>query len=556
MPKSQADKPPRFEYCDVHPKLLKDVFCCEHKSLLCALCSTSDHKDCSIKTVQDACGIVDVSEIGALYDKIKTLQENLKSALPSINKDISKIKDQQKTMLCDAQLIYDQMIAKLNKLYDDIKTEIQTSCRSQLNRLSHQHKQFNDTVKKLDSPLARLGELQAIPIDTKVFLRLQEIVSYTKKLTTELQDSHEQHTSKSLAFVPSRHILDFSSSSFTFATIRSSVSKSDADIAIPEILFPVSPLKQVAARPKTAQTPGPQNTGGLGTKARFPKPTQHLSSLKATKQGTYTMKLKVDISNCCITGMAITKDRRLLSVDYNNSKIKMFSHDMKFLSSVTVPDQPQDIAVISEREAVVTTANKSLVILDISGSQLSIKTTTPLSHDAYGISRYNNKLVVTSLDSTPPSVKLIDQTGRVYWSVSSHQQGQPLFSGPLYVSSPGGGRSSTVIVTDRDNNTLTLLNGDTGEVITRRQLKQWKCPVGVTTDSSGNVYICYLWISEVEVLSGDLSEEKTLLFVQDGLNGQPLAIVYDDEDHRLIISYGLPGFYDKRNDQVDVFHLS
>ena len=551
MPNSQADKPPRFEYCDVHPKLLKDVFCCEHKSLLCALCSTSDHKDCSIKTVQDACGIVDVSEIGALYDKIKALQENLKSALPSINKDISKIKDQQKTMLRDAQLIYDQMIAKLNKLYDDIKKEIQTSCRSQLDRLSHQHKQFNDTVTKLDSPLARMGELQAIPIDTKVFLRLQEIVSYTKKLTTELQDSHEQHNSKLLTFVPSQHVQDFSSSSFTFGTIRSSVSESGADIAIPEILFPVSPSKQVAARPNTAQTPDPQNTGGLGT-----KPTQPLSSLKATKQGTYNMKLKYDARICQITGMALTKDRRLLSADNNNSKVKMFSRDMKFLSSVTVPYQPRDIAVTSEREAIVTIANKSLVTLDISGSQLSIKTTTLLSYDVYGISRCNNKLVVTSPDSKLSSVKLIDQTGRVYWSVSSHQQGQPLFRWPWYVSGPGDGRSSTVIVTDWGYHTLTLLNGDTGEVITRRQLKEREGPEGVTTDSSGNVYICYCGTSEVAVLSGDLSEEKILLSIQDGLNGQPLAIVYDDEDHRLIISYGSSVFYVKHYEQVDVFHLS
>ena len=551
MPKSQADKPPRFEYCDVHPKLLKDVFCCEHKSLLCALCSTSDHKDCSIKTVQDACGIVDVSEIGALYDKIKTLQENLKSALPSINKDISKIKDQQKTMLRDAQLIYDQMIAKLNKLYDDIKKEIQTSCRSQLDRLSHQQKQFNDTVKKLDSPLARLGELQAIPIDTKVFLRLQEIVSYTKKLTTELQDSHEQHNSKSLTFVPSQHVQDFSSSSFTFGTIRSSVSKSDADIAIPEILFPVSPLKQVATRPNTAQTPDPQNTGGLGT-----KPTQPLSSLKAIKQGTYNMTLKDDASICQIAGMSFTKDRRLLLADNSNSKVKMFSHDMNFLSSATVPVRPRHIAVTSEREAIVTTTNKSLITLDISGSQLSIKTTTPLSYDVYGISRYNNKIVVTSPYSEPPSVKLIDQTGRVYWSLSSGQQGQPLFSGPCYVSSPGDGRSSTVIVTDRGKNTLTLLNGDTGEVMTRHQLKQGKGPVGVTTDSAGNAYVCYCWTSEVAVLSGDLSEEKSLLSRQNGLSGLPQAIVYDDEDHRLIISYGSSVFYAKHYEQVDVFHLS
>ena len=231
--------------------------------------------------------------------------------------------------------------------------------------------------------------------------------------------------------------------------------------------------------------------------------------------------------------------------DNSNSRVKLFSHDMKFLSSVKIPDQPWDIAVISERESVATTDNNSLVTLDIAGSQLSIKTKTQLPYDVYGISRYNDKLVVTSPDSKPRSVKLIDQTGRVYWSVS-------LFSRPLHVSSPGDGRSSTVIVTDLGNHTLTLLNGDTGEVITRRQVEERKVPRGVTIDSDGNAYVCYWRTKEVAVLSEDLSEEKIVLSTQHSWTGLPQAIVYEDEAHRLIISLCTPLGYDS----VHCFQLS
>ena len=132
-------------------------------------------------------------------------------------------------------------------------------------------------------------------------------------------------------------------------------------------------------------------------------------------------------------------------------------------------------------------------------------------------------------------MKLIDLTGKVYWSVSSDQHGQSLFCSPWYLDSHDAGRSSTVIVTDLDNHTLTLLNGETGEVITRRQL-QGKRPKGVTTDTAGNVYVCYYWTDEVSVLSEDVSEEKILLSRQDGLSGCPRAIVYDDKTHQLLIS--------------------
>ncbi|MEW8542143.1 MAG: hypothetical protein AB2693_01295, partial [Candidatus Thiodiazotropha sp.] len=192
-----------------------------------------------------------------------------------------------------------------------------------------------------------------------------------------------------------------------------------------------------------------------------------LPEMKATKKCTYNIGLRDDETTCHISGMAITNDKHIQMTDYNNGNVKMFSNDMKFLSSVSVPDGPKDIVVISDKEAVVTTDNNSLVILDISGRQLSIKTTTQLSFCVEGISRYNDKLVVTSPDSDPPSVKLIDQTGRVYWSVSPDRQGGVSWGEPSsYVSSPGDGRSSTVIVTDLSNHMLTLLNGDTGEVIT------------------------------------------------------------------------------------------
>ena len=612
MPKSQADKPPRFDHCDVHPRLLKDQFCCEHKILLCSLCSSSDHKGCSIKTVQDACKNIDNSETDALHKNIKYLQNNLKSTLPQVDKEIKNIKDEEKTMLNDTQKIYYQMIAKAKNMFGSIKNEIQTSCQSQISELSRHKKKVNDTITKLDSALSELREQNNKTVDAKLFMKIQEIVSHITKFTTEAHESSETLKFGSLSFVPSQSLKEFLASPFTIGAIRRSESKTDAEFVVPEIMFPVSPLKKTKSRPQARQTPGNQNLGRapsksvqasgnqnlggapsksvqapgnqnpggvsskpvpgnqnlggapfnsvqtqstkkvgmLAAKPLLSKPIKPLSKIKAAKQGTYNIKQRSDRNTCNITGMTIFNDRRIVIADNWNNNFKMLCHDMKFLSSVSVPDKPLDIAVTSDREAVATTAKKSLVILDISGSQLSIQKTTQLSYDVRGISRYNDKLVVASPDSKPPSVKLIDQTGRVYWSVSTDQQGQPLFSGPLYVSSPAIGRLSTVMVTDWSNGTLTLLNGDTGEVITRHQLEERKNPENITTDSDGNVYICYWETSEVAVLAGDLSEEKILLSTQNGLDDKPQAILYDDQAKRLIISYG------QRCNNVDRFQLS
>lgn len=164
--------------------------------------------------------------------------------------------------------------------------------------------------------------------------------------------------------------------------------------------------------------------------------------------------------------MAITKDKRRLLVDRGNFKVKLFSPDMEFLSSVSVSDIPFGIAVVNDDMAFVTTDNKALVSLEISGRQLSISQTTKLDYIVQGISNCKDKLAVTCPFTVPPSVKLIDQTGRVYWPVSTDQQGRQVFEDPEYVCCHDNGGTSTVVVTDWGKNTLTLLEAETGEVIT------------------------------------------------------------------------------------------
>ena len=270
--------------------------------------------------------------------------------------------------------------------------------------------------------------------------------------------------------------------------------------------------------------------------------------------------------------MTITNDGRRLLVDNTNLKVKLFSRDMKLLSSLSLSDPPSDIAVISDQEAVVTTVNRSLVLLDISSCHMSINNTTSLSYVAWGISKlldisgskisindttrvsydvdsisqYGEKLAVTSHSPEPASDKLIDKTGRIYWSVSTDDQGQSLFNNPKYVTSDI--ERNTVTVTDCGNNTLTVLNGDTGDVIKRRCVKD-KSPEGVTTGPSGNIYVCYYNTREVAELTGDLTEERILLSQQDGLDDGPRVIAYDKSCGQLMTSYWF-------SNSVDIWELS
>ena len=559
MPRSQADKPPRFSFCDEHPKHLKNQFCSVHKQLICSLCSPLYHKNCSTGSVEDVSKSISSSETNDLYYIVSDMKSNVESSLTAVESNIDDLNGQKTIMLEQAQELYDKMVSKAKKWFADAQSEIDTHYQSQLLVLKQNHTRINNTVSRIESSLRQIDNLRSKPIDAKSFLRIQNILSDMKQYQ---DDCKALICNVQLSFVPSKQIQDFLSSSYTMGSVK--LDKSKCEITIPEILYPVSSTQQSRA--------GPANkVVAAAGKRESARQSIALTQLKGRKLKRYNVKLSDDREECWITGMAITNDGRRLLVDNYNNKVKLFSRDMKLLSSLSL-SEPSDIAVISDKEAVVTTANKSLVLLGISGSHMSINNTTSLSYvargisklldisgskmsindttrvpyDVKGISKYGEKLAVTSHSPEPVSVKLIDKTGRVYWSVSTDGQRQSLFSKPWYVTSDI--ERNTVTVTDWGNNTLTVLNGDTGDVIKRRSVKD-KSPAGVTTGPSGNIYVCYKYTREVAELTGDLAEERILLSQQDGLGDGPLAIAYDKSCGQLITSY-------RFHNSVDVFDLS
>ena len=655
MPRSQADKPPKFSLCDEHPKHLKNQFCSVHKQLVCSLCSPLYHKNCSTGSVEDVCKSISSSETNDLYDIDSDIKRDIESSLSAVDSNIDNLNEQKRNMLEQIQELYDKMISKAKKWFDDAQSEIDTHYQSQLLTLKQNQTRINNSVLRIESSLRQIDILRSKPIDAKLFLRIQDILSDMKQYQ---DDFKAPICNVHLSFVPSKHMQDFISSSYTMGSVK--VDESKREITIPEILFPVSSTKQShaglvnkvvaaaskrkSARPRQSvaltrlkgreqSRTGPANkvvaaagkresarqsvaltrlkgreqsrTGpankvvaaagkresarqsvaltrlkgreqsragpankvvaaagkresarqsvaltrlkgreqsragpankvvAAAGKRESARQSVALTQLKGRKLRSHNVKLSDDRNDCCIRGMAITNDGRRLLVDRCNSKVKLFSRDMKLLSSLSLSDPPRDIAVLSDQEAVVTTANKSLVILDISGSYMSINTTTALSYDVRSISKYGEKLAVTSDIPMPASVKLIDKTGRVYWLVSSDGQGQSLFSDPMFDSLfsipmfvTSDIERNTVTVTDFGNFTLTLLNGDTGDIIKRRDVDD-KGPYGVTTGPSGNIYVCYYDTREVAELTGELSEERILLSQQDGLGDRPYAITYD-----------------------------
>ena len=336
----------------------------------------------------------------------------------------------------------------------------------------------------------------------KTFLSLQESVTNTRASTAAFDSLKDSLKLTSFSLEPSKDVRKLLSYPVTFGSlIKSNVNF--ADVSLPDIKFPIST--------KALAGPG----GAAVSKTRPAAQKASIGQIKANTIGTFNIKTKDDRNNCWINGIAITPSGQRLLVDQNNKNVKLFSQDMTFLSSVSVSGRPWDITMMNDREAVVT-VGKSLVFLVVSDRQLRIEHTIDLSFESYGNTNINDKLIVTAgAVRYPTQVKALNMQGTEQWSV-----GQSLFKDARYVCNSNDGHS--VAVTDCDNSTVTVLDVNTGAVITSRQLERYSGLRGLAIDISDNIYVHVCCYGKILVLFD--------------MNGQwRQAIAYDETDQLLII---------------------
>ena len=509
MPLSMADKPPRYELCDDHPKRLKDQFCYHHRALICSMCCSASHSMCDTKSVEDTCKHIQLSEVDNLCDANKNNKSQLSKFLSSVDKRGGKLIGQRQTLLKDAKTAYDKIIAEINRSYQNMKTVIEAECDLQDATVSQLKQEINSQISLVDAEINFTNKVRGKPINVNTFLSLQESVSKTRKCVAAIESLKESLNLPSLIFEPSKDVQILLSKPLNFGSFNKHHLNVDVDVATQDINFP-SHIKG-STRPVS-----PSNRGGWpilkSTKSSF-------GQIQARQTGTYNVRTKEDRDTCNITGVAITSCGQKLFVDNENGTVKLFSQDMRFLSSVQVSGF--DITMLNDMVAVVT-SGRSLVFLEVANEKLRIKQTINLSFDGYGITHSKDNLICTDRRQ----LHVIDRQG-------SEQLlgGQSSFKDSMYICSNSDGR--WIAETDMIKNTITVLDANNGAVITSRHFEKMTAwpTLGVAVDTSDNIFVC--GYREIIVMSGDLKNERVLFNMGDNF---PRAIAYDETKHQLIIA--------------------
>ena len=432
MPLSMADKPPRYETCDDHPKRLIDQFCYHHGALICSMCCSASHSMCETKSVEDTCKYIQLSEVDNLCDANKNYKSKLSKFLSSVDKRGGKLIDQRQTLLKDAKTAYDKIIAEINRSYQNMKTVINAECDLQDKTVSQLKQEIKSQISQVNAEINFTNKVRGKPINVNTFLSLQESVSKTRKCVVVVKNLKESLNLTSLIFEPSKDIQILLSKPLNFGSLNKHHLNVDVDVSTQDINFP-SHIKG-STRPAS-----PSNRGGW---PRLKSTKSTFGQIKARQIGTYDVRTKEDRDTCVISGVAITSCGQKLFVDNRNGKVKLFSQDMRFLSSVQVSGF--DITMLNDMEAVVT-SGRSLAFLEVANEKLRIKQTIDLSFYGLGITHSKDNLICTD----EQQLHVIDRQG------SEHLLGgQSSFGCSIYICSNSDGRwiAATDIMIGKNTN--------------------------------------------------------------------------------------------------------
>ena len=245
MPKSMADKPPRYDTCDDHPKHLKDQFCCDHGTLICSACCSPGHSICNTISVADICQYIPKFEVYTLSTVYSSYKHQLLQFLSAVEKHGMKLPEQKTTMLNDAQTAYDKILAEFNKSFQNIKTVIEAEYDSQEATVSQLKQDINAQISRVEAEINLTDEVKGRPINEKIFLSLQESISNTRERAAAFERLKDSLNLKSLSFEPSKDIQKLISKPVRFGYLNKPTINVDvnvymhvADVKFPMLLTP------------------------------------------------------------------------------------------------------------------------------------------------------------------------------------------------------------------------------------------------------------------------------------------------------------------------------
>ena len=469
----------------------KDVsdYCKDHHELVCSLCCNIKHRTCQVSSV----------------DKLSHEESAIKG--------FKDMYDSTNKLMSEAAKIKD-IHANIRKELDDIAE----TCRHEIRELKMS---FNTWIDQLEE--RALHELEQEISKRSSNLENEELtVGSTLELLEadrQLVESANKSQNKNQMFITTTKI---QTGLETYETVLHDILTKQRT---PRISFEINKdlinLKQSIDR-----------LGQIMTNDCLPEalPTGFLNA-KIKSINKVNIKHAKDNRNPCITGITLLPNNEVIICDYYNKRLDLLDENFNIRNSLTYTDQPWNVAVVSDEEALVTFSSPSFLRFVFFLPNLKSGKTIQIEGTVNGTAVVGNHIYLS--DNKSDMLYMIDKNGNILRTIDGNVlwSKESRFKEPTHMSSNNA--ENKLFVSYVDSNNIVCLSLDYRLLFSYSD-SDMKYPRAIVTDEHDNIMVACQGSNNIHVVRADGTQHKILLTADEGLE-EPIGMCFRPSDGVLII---------------------
>ncbi|KAL3892080.1 hypothetical protein ACJMK2_004317 [Sinanodonta woodiana] len=509
----------KLDACNKHSKKRIKFICCDHETPCCNTCVILEHRKCErVITVDDMLKSFDVNKKSSeIKTNLAIFENHLKQITCKIKFIFDNIQTDKAGILQQIHSLKAQLIAKLQNL-DDVIAALESNYESESLNLQTQDIDGQTLIAAIVNDRTQLDLVLNQGSEIQKFIMLHNLDQnqprYLRAITEYQKDIKDV-----------RIHLDVDETLPTYVNNISELGKMNILRNYLDFGLPCLEAVKTKVQPVSIIEP---TTGPLKDR-------------KAVKVSEFKVKELSDINVCHITEIVHLRDARVIMVDFQNYKIKLFGQDHKYKESMQIQERPWSACMLTDTEIAVTVpAQKEIQIIEIKDKMLKKREITTKCQ-CWAIGTVHDHLVITT---GRHSVIILDMHGneiKTVWTDTSHSQRQ-LKTNFIKVDST----KPALYISHETANKLVAYSLTWDSLFTYKN-PDLKTPAGIAIDREGNIYLCGYNSHCVQQISSEGKIIKTLLSKIEE-NKKPLSIALYGDTDKFILGYG-------KCDVVEVYEL-
>lgn len=546
------------EGCDNHAGQFVECFCPVHKQLLCRVCVSTSHKQCSgVITIEAAStGIRGKPDIETLNDGIEKLVARFEKVLGEKQAKLDNIKRQGRHLEAELLKFQELVIKWIEKTVKTMLTEKSKLCEKESKELEHNITTCTNVLPVLSKAKGRLDSTVKVASENDLFITLCKLNDEVNTYDVIARKVEETSKAVKFDFEANQMLQNLTKTNDGVGQIKVSFHDLDmshidsrkhqkAKAATVNGVIKAPTLRKTSASTHDSTTK--LTSGRKGSRASNVLTSFKTTPLppvlteptgKKTKDGpalvpftTLNVSVKSDKFSCFVSGMEYLPNGRLCVVDSRNSKLKMYGSDRKLLSSLNTTGMPHDITRISDNEVAVTLPASQKVLIIKVEKKLKLSKTITLEGECYGIAfnEKNGKLYIGRGKDIDACIEVYNVDGSQLKTIRAKNA---VLNFPQYMVFSN--TWTKLYVSDQDNGIVVVNMNDRG-VVNQPRLPDIDRYLGMARDKDGNLYVITNKPDALQKIQPGAKGLDMKTKLTDG--PPPLAVTYGEKGDILIVSF-------------------